>query len=478
MARKFLVSIDLNKNELQNAVIQNLATAPSSPLAGQVYYNTGDNQLYIYNGTRWEVAGNAVTSGLLAARPAAGSVDAGTIYYATDNYLFYYSNGSTWAQTNQFGTVTAQTSYGASSGNGTSTDYARADHTHGTPALGTSTPNAITGGAGSAGTAAVPSKEDHVHAFAPTTDLDMNGYKLTDLGTPTVSTDAATKQYVDDVAQGLNIHAASYAATTATLNASYNNGTSGVGATLTNAGTQAAFTTDGTTPAQGDRILVKNQINASQNGIYTLTTVGSGSTNWVLTRATDFDTAAEIAGGDFTFVDNGTTLANTGWVNVDEVTTVGTDPINFQQFSGAGTYTASDGVVLNGSVFSFAPRSGYGLQTGSSGAEIKLATTSGLNLSSDLAVGAGNGISVLTNTVAIDSSVVVSKYATNVGDGSATSYTITHNLGTRDVIVSVYEAGSPYAEVICDVNHATTNTITLLFSVAPTSNQYRVVVHA
>jgi hypothetical protein len=478
MARKFLVSIDLNKNELQNAVIQNLATAPASPLAGQVYYNTGDNQLYIYNGTRWEVAGNAVTSGLLAARPAAGTVDAGTIYYATDNYLFYYSNGSTWAQTNQFGTITAQTTYGESSGNGTSTDYARADHTHGTPALGTSTPNAISGAAASAGTATVPSKEDHVHAFAPTTDLNMGGYKLTSLATPVASTDAANKQYVDDVAQGLNIHAASYAATTANLNATYSNGSSGVGATLTNAGTQAAFTTDGTTPSLNDRILVRLQTNTAENGIYTLTTVGSGSTNWVLTRATDFDTPTEIAGGDFTFVDTGATLANTGWVNVDEVTTVGTDPIVFQQFSGAGTYTANNGVVLNGTTFSFAPRTGYGLQTGSSGAEIKLATTSGLNLSSDLAVGAGNGISVLTNTVAIDSSVVVSKYATNVGDGSATSYTITHNLGTRDVIVSVYEGSGSYAEVICDVNHATTNTITLLFSVAPTLNQYRVVVHA
>ena len=476
MSRKFLVSIDLNKNELQNAVIQNLATAPATPLAGQVYYNTGDNQLYIYNGTRWEVAGNAVQSGTLAARPAAATVDTGTIYYATDNYLFYYSNGSTWQQTNAFGTVVTETSYGQSSADGTSTNYARADHTHGTPALGTSTPNAISGAASSAGSATVPSKEDHTHAFTPSQDLSMQGYKLTSVATPTVSTDAANKQYVDDVAQGLNIHAASYAATTANLNATYNNGTSGVGATLTNAGAQAAFATDGTTPSLNDRILVKNQTTTSQNGIYTLTTVGSGSTNWVLTRATDFDSAVEIAGGDFTFVDNGTTLANTGWVQVDEVTTVGTDPIVFQQFSGAGTYTASNGVLLTGTNFTFEPRSGYGLQTGASGAEIKLATTSGLNLTTDLAVGAGLGISVLTNTVAIDTTVVVRKYGADVGDGSATSYTITHNLGTRDVQVTVYDNSSPYAEVICDVNHATTNTITLLFSVAPTSNQYRVVV--
>jgi hypothetical protein len=476
MARKFLVSIDLTKNELQNAVIQNLATAPATPSAGQIYYNTVDNQLYIYNGTRWEVAGNAVQSGLLASRPAANTVDAGTIFYATDTFLFYYSDGSTWTQTNAFGSVTAQTSYGASSGNGSATSYARSDHTHGTPALGTATPNAISGAAGSAGSATAPSKEDHTHAFTPSQDLNMQGYKLGNLATPTVSTDAATKQYVDDVAQGLNIHAASFAATTANLNATYSNGTSGVGATLTNAGTQAAFSTDGTTPAQNARILVKDQTNTANNGIYTLTTVGSGSTNWVLTRATDFDSATEIAGGDFTFVDNGTLYANTGWVNVDEVTTVGTDPIVFQQFSGAGTYTASNGVLLTGSNFTFAPRSGYGLQTGASGAEIKLATTSGLNLTTDLAVGAGLGISVLTNTVAIDTAVVVRKYGADVGDGAATSYTITHNLGTRDVQVTVYDNSGSYAEVICDVNHATTNTITLLFSVAPTSNQYRVVV--
>jgi hypothetical protein len=478
MSRKFLVSIDLNKNELQNAVIQNLATAPSTPLAGQVYYNTVDNQLYIYNGTRWEVAGNAVQSGLLSSRPAAGSVDAGTIYYATDNYLFYYSDGSTWQQANAFGNVVTETSYGQASANGTATNYARADHTHGTPALGTSTPSAIAGDNPSAGSATVPSKEDHVHAFIPAEDLSMAGFKLTNVATPTVSTDAANKQYVDDVAQGLNIHAASYAATTANLNATYSNGTSGVGATLTNAGTQAAFATDGTTPTTGDRILVKNQTTTSQNGIYTITTLGSGSTNWVLTRATDFDTPTEIAGGDFTFVDNGTTLANTGWVCVNEVTTVGTDPIIFEQFSGAGTYTASNGVLLTGTNFTFQPRSGYGLATGASGAEIKLATTSGLNISSDLAVGAGNGITVLTNTVAIDSTVVVSKYAANVGDGSATSYTVTHNLGTRDVIVTVYDNSSPYAEVITDVAHTTTNTVTIAFSVAPTSNQYRVVVHA
>jgi hypothetical protein len=478
MARKFLVSIDLSKNELQNAVIQNLATAPATPLAGQVYYNTVDNQLYIYNGTRWEVAGNAISSGLLASRPAANTVDAGTIFYATDTFLFYYSDGSTWTQTNAFGTVTAQTSYGASSGNGSATTYARADHTHGTPALGTATPNAISGAAGSAGSATTPSKEDHTHAFTPSQDLSMAGFKLTALGAPSADTDAANKGYVDAVAQGLDVKASVRLATTGAL-AAYTFTTTGGGTITGNA--NGALSIDGVTPSVADRILVKNETSgdAPYNGIYVVTTVGDGSTAYVLTRSADANTSAEVTDGLFTFVEQGSTLASTSWVlTTNNPITLNTTALVFSQFSGAGTYTASNGVLLTGTNFTFAPESGKGLETGASGAAIKLATTSGLNLTTDLAVGAGNGISVLTNTVAIDSAVVVSKYAANVGDGSATSYTITHNLGTRDIQVTVYDNSSPYAEVVCDVNHATTNTATLLFSVAPTSNQYRVVVQA
>ena len=265
-------------------------------------------------------------------------------------------------------------------------------------------------------------------------------------------------------------------ATTGALSA-YTFTTTG-GGTITN-NANGALSIDGVTPSVADRILVKNETsgNAPYNGIYVVTTVGDGSTPYVLTRSADANTSAEVTSGMFVFIEQGTTNDNTGWVlTTDNPITLNTTALTFAQFSGAGTYSASNGVLLTGSNFTFAPRSGYGLQTGASGAEIKLATTSGLNLSSDLAVGAGAGITVLTNTVAIDTAVVVTKYNANVGDGSATSYTITHNLGTRDVQVTVYDNSAPYAEVICDVNHATTNTITLLFSVAPTSNQYRVVV--
>jgi hypothetical protein len=147
---------------------------------------------------------------------------------------------------------------------------------------------------------------------------------------------AATKQYVDAISAGFTVKTPCIAGTISNLTATYNNGAAGVGATLTNAGAQAAFSTDGVTPAINSRILVRSQSTTFQNGIYSLTTVGSGATNWVLTRTTDYDEAAEILPGTFVIVEQGTTLANTGWIETATVTTVGTDPILFSQFGGGG----------------------------------------------------------------------------------------------------------------------------------------------
>ena len=168
---------------------------------------------------------------------------------------------------------------------------------------------------------------------------------------PTSALQLATKQYVDAVAEGLHIHESCAAATPGTLasitggTVTYNNGTAGVGATLT---LSVALTVlDGYTLLNGDRVLVKNEATQANNGIYTWATGGT-----VLTRATDFDTAAEMASGDFTFVTNGTLYANTGWVQTDPVTAVGTSPVTWSQFSGAGTYTAGTGLTLAGTQFS------------------------------------------------------------------------------------------------------------------------------
>ncbi len=165
-------------------------------------------------------------------------------------------------------------------------------------------------------------------------------------------TDATNVNYVQSLVTGLEWKAAVQAATTADLGSvTYNNGTSGVGATLTNAGTQAAFAVDGYTASVGDRILVKNETNQTYNGIYTVTTVGSGSTNWVLTRSTDANTSAELNNATL-FVTNGTVNSDTGWTQTTANPTIGTSNVVFAQFTGAGTYTAGTGLTLTGNTFS------------------------------------------------------------------------------------------------------------------------------
>ena len=188
--------------------------------------------------------------------------------------------------------------------------------------------------------------------------VDVSSKRITSLATPTASTDAATKQYVDDVAQGLNIHDSTKAATANSLanltagTITYNNGASGVGANLVLTGSPtanfiSANVFDGNvTLVATNRLLVKNETNAAYNGIY----VVSNAT--VLTRADDFNSVPEIEAGDFVFVTGGSTYDNTGWVQTSTVAVVGTDPIDWTQFSGAGTYQAGNGLTLTGSVFS------------------------------------------------------------------------------------------------------------------------------
>ena len=185
------------------------------------------------------------------------------------------------------------------------------------------------------------------------TSLTLGGLtSVTVTQDPVSALQLATKQYVDAVAQGLDAKASVRNGSTTAYTATYSNGTAGVGATLTNAGTLVAFSADGVTNSVGDRVLIKNQASALQNGIYTVTTAGSGAVAWVLTRATDMDTWAEVP-NSFVFVEDGTTLADTGWVCTSNAGgTMGTTAINWVQFSGAGTYTAGTGLTLTGTQFS------------------------------------------------------------------------------------------------------------------------------
>lgn len=265
---------------------------------------------------------------------------------------------------------------------------------------------------------------------------------------PTQALQLATKQYVDAVAEGLHVHASCAAATPNTLasltggTVTYNNGTAGVGATLT---LSVALTMlDGYTLQNGDRVLVKNEATQANNGIYTWATGGT-----VLTRATDFDTAAEIASGDFTFISNGTLYGNTGWVQIEPVTTVGTDPIVWQQFSGAGTYTAGTGLTLTGSQFSIT-NTGVSASTYGSASSVPV-----------FAVNAQGQLTSVTNTsIAIAASQVtsgtlaVAQGGTNIGSyttgdllyASATTTLSKLGIGTSGQVLTAGASAPQYVD--------------------------------
>lgn len=216
---------------------------------------------------------------------------------------------------------------------------------------------------------------------------------------PTTNLQLATKQYVDSVAAGINYHAPCNYATTADLGSvNYNNGSSGVGATLTNAGTQAALTIDGYTFTSSDigkRILVKNETSAAYNGIYTLTNEGSGSTNWQLTRATDFDQVGtgqdEVGPGDTTFVLAGTVNANTQWTQTTELPiTIGSTAIVFVQIGAQVTYSAGTGLTLVGTTFSLSTPVSIGNGgTGQTTASAAFNALSPITTTGDLIIGNG-----------------------------------------------------------------------------------------
>ena len=174
--------------------------------------------------------------------------------------------------------------------------------------------------------------------------VDVNSSKITSVSLPTAATDAATKAYVDSVANGLDVKASVRYATTANVAGTYNNGAG----TIT-AGSNGAFSIDGQTPTAGDRILIKNQTTTTTNGVYTVTTVGSGSAAYVLTRTPDADAASEITGGAFVFVEEGTANADNGYVFTHNGSpTLGTDAITLAQFSGAGQITGGDAITKTG----------------------------------------------------------------------------------------------------------------------------------
>jgi YadA head domain repeat (2 copies) len=385
-------------------------------VAGMFRYNTDVNQLEYFDGTAWEqltsTAGTVSSfqtslSGLTPSTSTTGAITlAGTLglpsggtgaNLATSNGSIIYNNGTTLANS----TVGSLGQVLTSSGAGAPTW---------TTVSSTLSTNQIVQGDG---TGAFTANGAAFQGSGTFSGVTLNG-------TVTSATDATTKAYVDSVTAGLSWKQVVEARTTADLGTvTYNNGSSGVGATLTNAGTQAVLALDGYTVQTGDRVLIANQAAPAQNGIYVVTDPGSVSTNWVLTRATDANTGAELEGAAV-FVDKGTTYATTSFVQITpSPITVGTTNIDWTQFSGSGTYTAGSGLSLSGTQFSVKTDGTTTYVDGSNNVAVLSSSTASQVLISQ---GTGNtaawGAITLNNTNAVSGSL-------GVGNGGTGTFTFT-----------------------------------------------------
>lgn len=282
--------------------------------------------------------------------------------------------------------------------------------------------------------------------------LDLASQQLHHMADGSSSDDAASWGQVQALLNGLDWHPAVEAASTANLN-------------LASPGS----TIDTVAMSTGMRFLAKNQTTASQNGLYAFATSTTPAT-----RVADMPAASQAQGAAVLVL--GGTQEDTAWV-VNSLTVVGTDAMSWVQFNAGGsTYSAGNGLTLTGSSFSV-ELDGDTLAVSGSGVKANLATNGGLQDSSGIEVKAGTGITVGSGGVATDPTVVVGKFSANVGDASSTDIEITHNLGTRDVVVSLRLAGSPYSAVITDWDATDTNNVTFHFASPPTSAQYRATIH-
>jgi hypothetical protein len=242
---------------------------------------------------------------------------------------------------------------------------------------------------------------------------------------PSSNLEAATKQYVDNlVTLGVSYHEpvrVEVPDTTGNLNATYDNGTDGVGATLTNAGTLAAIVIDGISLSLNDRVLIYNQTNAFENGIYYVSTVGDGSTAWVLTRATDADSyggnGTALSYGATVFIREGSGSGELYLCNTEGTITFGTTDITFTQIATAAIYSAGTDLTLTGTEFSLNSTINSDT-TGNAATATALETSRNITLTGDV-----------TGTAAFDGTSDAS-IATTLNVTSANDETITLSAGT------------------------------------------------
>ena len=443
MATKFVTNLDLNQNQILNGTFEKLAADPSTGLfEGRMFYHTGEDAIKYYTGAAWET----LIKGVASAGDHSAAITVGE------------SNGSI--------TLTPNLADGSNAGLLSAAFY--------------SDLNAAT----SSNTNSTLAKRDasgRLQVTAPSADLD-----------------AANKAYVDSARSGLDVKQSARLATNAALPTFTHS------AGVLTASANGGLTVDGTTlsdPADvGIRILVKNETstNAPYNGIYTVTAVGDAGNPWVLTRATDANSNDEVTAGMFVFVEQGTAWADSGWVlTTDGTITLGTTGLTFVQFSAAGQSIAGNGLTKTGNtidVVGTADRITANADSidiastyvGQSSITTLGTITTGTWNATDVAVAAGGtgastaadartNLAETASGFTTSTPVLARVAAQSVGNAVDTSFTLTHNFGTRDVVVQVFDSAT-YETVIADTVRSSTNAVTVSFSTAPGNNAYRVVV--
>lgn len=457
---KFLNGIDLANTELKNACLQSLAANPTYK-DGLFFYRTADKLVVVGINGSFEFL---IPGSLLGAASGVATLD------ASSKTVQDPANAQIAAAANKIPIAGAGGKLSTDwlplgAGNGIDADkldnqdgvyyLSRANHT-GTQLAATISDFMTT---------VFGARLDQL--AVPTTSVNLNNQRLMNVPTsPGASTDAVNAAYVDQKLQGLGQKHSAKAATTANITLS---------------GLQSV---DGISMLANDLCLVWKQTNPIENGIYT---VSSGS--W--TRAPEADVWSELISA-YCFVEQGTTYSDCGFVcTVDQGGTLGVTSINWVQFSKAGVYTLSNVGTVGQSIYKQQTGTIFELRSVSNASskivialdtinnavtvDVSEANLTLNNIGGTLGVAKG-GTGGTTAAAAKTNLGFLTRYASNVGDGAATSITVTHNLNTRDVDVSVYETASPYSQVWPDVQATTVNTVTLIFASAPTANQYRVVV--